>query len=142
MDAVLDESIKAAVHFLENRREFFPFAVVKAADGEIRHVQTWGREERPLSDNVIQVLHTGLRAAALKGEYRTTALVSDVRLHERASGSSIDAIRIEIEDSEDPAITCYVPYALNGSSVSLGEIKAEKGDSLVFPRAKNGCGSQ
>jgi hypothetical protein len=134
MDLVLNESIKAAAHLLENRGEFFPFAVVRVSDSEIRHVETLGDEERPLSDDVIRILHEGLRAAVLKGEYRTTAIVSDVRLHDKVLGSCSDAIRVSIEDSEDPPVICYVPYEYENSLLRLGEIKAEKGESIIFPR--------
>jgi hypothetical protein len=132
MDAVLDESIKTAVHFLEKFGEFFPFAVAKARNGEIRHVQTRGEDERPSSNEVIEVLHRALKTAAQEGEYRTTALVSDFRLRDRNSGKVTDAIRVELEDAEAQPVICYLPYVRVDNALKLGEIKAEKGKSIVF----------
>jgi hypothetical protein len=133
MDAVLDESIKTAVQFLEKYGEFFPFAVVKTSDGQITHVQTWGHNERPSAQEVIQELFSGLKHGAGDGSYRTTALVSDVRLRDKECGASTDAIRVEIEDAEARPVTCYLPYSRTLGGVNAGDITAENGDSRVFP---------
>ncbi len=137
MNAVLEEGINTAVHFLNGNGEFFPFAVVVTKRGEMRHVQGWTEEQRPPSDQVIHLLYSGLRQCAVEEEYRTTALISDVRLRETDSDSFTDAIRVAIEDFEEAPVTCYLPYSLNEGSVEVGEISAEKGKAVVFPAKKD-----
>lgn len=132
MDGVLDEGIRSAVRLLEKNREFYPFGIAKADDGEITHVQGYMEEDCPSSSNMIDVIVHGLRQGAEKGRYLTAAVVSDVRLRDRSSGQTMDAIRVDIEDQEQHAITCYVPYEQNDSNVNLGEIVAESASPTIF----------
>lgn len=132
MDHVLDEGVRLAVHLLEKNGEFYPFGVVRSVDGEIIHVQGGVEEDRPLSQDVIDILMHGLKKGAEDGRYLTTAVISDVRLRDRSSGQTQDAIRIDLEDKEHHALTCYVPYEQADVRLSLGEVVAESASPAIF----------
>ncbi len=66
MDALLDESLRAAIYFLEKNGEFFPFGVNMSADGKIRHAQGYTGDEHPPSQEVIDILLMGLKQGRMK----------------------------------------------------------------------------
>ena len=99
MDALLDEGIKVAGYLLEKNSEFFPFAVVMTTGGEVKHIQGWTGEEQPPSMELINLILSGLKRSAQAGEYRTTALISDVRVRQQASDLPTDTVCLQIEDS-------------------------------------------
>ncbi|MEM6857037.1 MAG: hypothetical protein AAF559_04125 [Pseudomonadota bacterium] len=83
IDAVLNDGISAAVHFIEKSGEFFPFGVVKTIAGEIRHIQTLMPDALPTSDTVSEALETSLKEGADIGEYNTVAIVSNVEVTDK-----------------------------------------------------------
>ena len=131
MDALLDEALHVAVHFLEKNGEFFPFGVTMTEDGKINHAQAWTGEEHPGSDAVIDHLVAGFAQGAKRGDYRATALASDVRLSLDGANQT-DAIRVTIEHCQDEPVTCYLPYVNREGSFDFGELVAVRADRFVF----------
>ena len=132
MNFVLNDAVDTALHFLGKSGEFFPFGVVISNDNKLRHVQGWTGEEQPLSDEVISCLIQGMQQQVQKGEYLTTAIVSDVRTRQHESDLVTDAIRICIEDKDSDPVTCYLPYSVSNATILPGDMTYERGETLIF----------
>lgn len=136
MDQLLDQGAKHALFLLEKNGEFYPFGMGMSSDGQIALVYPYWRDDYPLADQMIaETIHV-LSARVHNGQYVTTGIVSNVRLHDQVSGDYKDAIRVALEDAESAPITCYLPYSREGTQVIPGAIHAEAGCKVVFGRTK------
>ncbi len=133
MDTLLDEGLQVAIHFLEKYGEFFPFGVTMASDGRIAHTQGYTEDERPPSQEVIDLLLRGFQSGAASGDYKSTALISDVRVSLDGTAKT-DAISVTVEHREDQPVTCLLPYTKTDAGYEFGELIAQRADSNVFPR--------
>jgi hypothetical protein len=135
MDTLLDAGVRHAIHLLENNREFYPFGIARCTDGEISLVYPDMAEDRPASDRVIKRIVRGLIEGVQDGRYTATGVVSDVRLSDRETGQTKDAIRLDLEDCEAQPVIAYLPYSMERDQVTPGRIIAEPGSGAVFRRA-------
>jgi hypothetical protein len=133
MDALLDEALNAATYLLNKNGEFFPFGVTMSPNGKTNHVMGYTGEEQPGSQELIDLLLAGFLQGARKGEYRATALVSDVRVS-LDGASTTDAISVTIEHAEDEPVTCLLPYQNRQGQFEFGELVAGNADRHVFVR--------
>ena len=133
MDALLDEGLQVAIHFLEKNGEFFPFGVTIAPDGSVAHTQGYTGNEHPPSQEVIDLLMRGLKSGAASGDYKSTALISDVRVSLDGE-TKTDAISVTVEHHEEQPVTCLLPYSKTDSGYEFGELIAQRADSNVFTR--------
>src|SRR4029078_12300216 len=83
MDQFLDDGIRTAIHFLETRGEFFPFAVVKTDKGELRHIQALMDDVLPDSDRILESIKFSLKQAAVSGRCVSVAVISNIQLQDR-----------------------------------------------------------
>jgi hypothetical protein len=132
LDILLNEGIKAATHFLLKSGEFFPFAVVQTGSGEVRHVQALTEDIRPTAREVIDVLTPRLIMNAKSGLYVAVAIVSPVELTDMETGTTSAAIRLDIEGATSDPVCCYLPYELQLGELTVGEIRAAKGNATIF----------
>ena len=131
MDALLNEGLQTAIHFLEKSGEFFPFGVSMTADGEISHNQGWAGDERPPSQELIDLLLRGFAERAEHGEIKATALIYDVVVSLDGTTKS-DAISITVEHAAADPVTCFLPYWKNSDAFEFGELVAEGAERRVF----------
>lgn len=131
MDALLDEGMQTAIHFLEKNGEFFPFGVTMAPDGSLAHAQGYTGDECPPSQEVIDLLLRGFNTGAASGDYKSTALISDVRITLDGETKS-DAISVTVEHVDDQPVTCFLPYTKSNGTFEFGEIVAERAERRVF----------
>jgi hypothetical protein len=131
MDALLDESLQVAIHFLEKNGEFFPFGVTMSRAGEIAHTQGWTGDECPPSQELIDLLLRGFVSGAARGDYKATALIYDVRIS-LDGDTKTDAIIVTIEHVDDEPVTCFLPYVKNRDAFEFGELVAERAERRVF----------
>jgi hypothetical protein len=82
--------------------------------------------EQPASLDVLAVLWDGLRSQ--RDQLRAIAVVSDVRL------SDSDAIRVELEHKEGPAMAVLFPYSRSRirQRVDFGGLSAAPADPQVW----------
>jgi hypothetical protein len=113
MDALLDDGIKSAAHFLSNRREFYPFGVALTPEGKINHVQTWGGAEHPACNEVLELLCRGLKQGLSEG--------TDVKIRRIPSDAPLDAISVQIEHPSASPIVCHLPYRFVGTELVFGD---------------------
>lgn len=130
LDGLLNPALGFAQQQLEQHGEFFPYAVVVRADGETEMVAARpdADDDRPASNDVIDACRTTL--AERRDRLRAAAVVADVRLP--AGG---DAIRVELEHTEGPALTVLLPYGRKrfGRGIDFGQLQAAAGTRHVWP---------
>lgn len=106
LDSLLDPALGFAQQQLDKHGEFFPYAVVVRTGGQIEMVaaRADSANDGPRSADVIVACRTTL--AERRDHLRAAAVVADVRLPDGR-----DAIRVELEHTEGPALTVALPYA-------------------------------
>jgi hypothetical protein len=112
---------------LDKHGEYYPYAVTITASRETLLVAGEpGQGEHPNNADILQVLVEGLRAR--RDALRAAAMVSDVRL------SDSDAVRVEVEHEEGPAIAAFLPYGKKRPrrGIEYGEMTADSGDRKVW----------
>jgi hypothetical protein len=127
LDELLNASLPFAQQMLDKHGEFYPYAVTITASGETLLVAGEpGQGEHPNNADILQVLVEGLRAR--RDALRAAAMVSDVRL------SDSDAVRVEVEHEEGPAIAAFLPYGKKRPrrGIEYGEMTADSGDRKVW----------
>lgn len=145
MDALLTEAIRVAIHFLEKRGRFFPFAVGMDGDGRIQHFMAFAGDEQSETDPQIEQTIQAVRVSADRGEIRGAAIVSDVFIRSAPGVDPSDAIRIQIEHLGGSPVTCYLPYQWQlepeTATVQPGTLFAEVGIAVLFGCGDSGSGS-
>jgi hypothetical protein len=120
LDGLLEPALGFAQQQLDRHGEFFPFAVVVRSDGQTEMVAARpdANNDRPVSADVIDACRTTL--AEQRDHLRAAAVVADVRLPDG------DAIQVELEHTEGPALTVLLPYSKKrfGSGIDYGQLKA------------------
>jgi hypothetical protein len=131
MDALLDLLMGFAVEMLEQHGEFFPFAGVITANGELQQLGGYTGDEHPASADVLQLLEDGLRERG--DDIRAAAVASDVRVADEATGADQDAVRVHIEHREGDAVDVYLPYVKKRlKGVEFGDIYASPADGTIL----------
>jgi hypothetical protein len=129
LDALLNIGLRFAQEQLAARGSFFPYAAAISTDG---HGETIAprpdpNNERPVSAHVIGSCHAEL--VRRRDLIRAGAIVSDVRMPD---GS--DAVRVDLEHAEGPALTVLLPYAKRRLSkrIDYGQVRAQTGPRQIW----------
>lgn len=129
LDGLLEPALGFAQQQLDRHGEFFPYAVVVRSDGQIEMVAARpdAANDRPASADVIAACRTTL--AERRDQLRAAAVVADVRLPD---GS--DAVQVELEHTEGPALTIQLPYSKKrfGRGIDYGQLRAAAGTRHVW----------
>jgi hypothetical protein len=129
LDGLLDPALGFAQQQLAQHGEFFPYAVVVRSDGQTEMVAARpdAANDRPASADVIAACRTTL--AERRDHLRAAAVVADVRLPD---GS--DAVQVELEHTEGPALTIQLPYSKKrfGRGIDYGQLRAAAGTRHVW----------
>lgn len=129
LDGLLNPALGFAQQQLDKYGEFFPYAVVVRADGEVEMVAARpdGSDDRPTSADVMDACRATV--AERRNHLRAAAVIADVRLDEVG-----DAIRVELEHTEGPALTVLLPYAKKrfGRGLEFGELRAATGSRRIW----------
>jgi hypothetical protein len=130
VDVLLDAVVPLAQQMLEERGEFFPYAMKLTEGGDTAMVAV-SEGERPASTEMLAKLYLGLNGE--RQTLRATAVVSDVRIAAPAGG----AIRVEIEHRDGAAIAMLLPYSKKpfGRGVTYGDLQAMPGEPKIWSDA-------
>lgn len=93
---LMDSVLPIAEKLLTEHGEFFPYGGAMTPEGNIVNVAAYDGDEHPPYLKVIDMLHKAFHTAAKNKEYKTTALVYDVRV-QLANGEPSDALAIELD---------------------------------------------
>lgn len=129
---LLNAALPFAERMLSEHGEFFPYAEALGYDGKFVSVGGNDGRERPRSNDVIQLLKSGLKAGAKSGKYKATALVYDVRIVHPSTGKKSDAIAVSINHRDKYSALLFFPYRLEGQRVVVGEAIAQGEEDYVF----------
>jgi hypothetical protein len=127
LDGLLDAALPFAQQQIETHGEFFPYGVALDSDGTLGMLAgDPDGSEQPASLDVLAVLFDGLRSQ--RDQLRAIAVVSDVRL------ADSDAIRVELEHREGPAMAVFLPYRRSPilEGFEFGDLSAAPADRQVW----------
>lgn len=93
MDELLDPLIRFAQEMLEKHGQFYPFGMQMTSVGEVTMAAAYTRTEHPSSQELIDLLHEGMRRHADNGAPRAAGICYDVRIHSAGGEGVTDAIR-------------------------------------------------
>lgn len=131
IEELLNFLLPVAEEELSKAGEFYPYAAMVAADGELKSVSAAAGEEPGVADLLV-ALHEELRAQAAHGSIRASGIAADVTLTDPDSGETTDAVQLELDHAEGDPVDIYVPYETVGSEVRFGELVTAAGRQPVF----------
>ena len=133
LDALLDDLLGFAQAQLAKCGEFFPFGGKVDAAGGISHVQGWTEDERPPSQQLIDLLVIGLRMQAQRREIRASGICSDIRFAAAGDGSESDAISVRLEHANGEVSHVFLPYQRGrDGNLAYGDLFATGGQPDIF----------
>jgi hypothetical protein len=138
MDELKDEIEQLLKYLLPFAREklnrdgeFYPYAAIVAADGELKLVAAAAGEE-PDAGDLLLALHQELREQAAEGSIRASGIAADVTLTDPDSGETTDAVQVELDHAEAEPVDVYVPYESAENGIKFGDLVAAEGREPVF----------
>jgi hypothetical protein len=135
----IEELLNYLLPFAEERLtkdgEFYPYAALVSADGELRSVSAAAGEEEPEVADLLIALHEELRAQAADGSIRASGIAADVTLTDPDSGETTDAVQLELDHANAEPVDVYVPYETAADGVRFGPPVSAKGREPVFSSA-------
>jgi len=132
IEALLNFLLPFAEEQLTKNGEFFPYAAVVEADGDLAAVSTDPGEEDPDVGDLLLSLRAHLAEQAAGGSIRASGIAADVTLTDPDSGEVTDAVQVELDHAEGDAVDIYVPYESAGDGVKFGELVAAHGREPIF----------
>lgn len=135
-EALIGAVIPFAEQMLRNYGELAPFGSAMTLAGEVKLVASHNEDEQVLSAKIVEHLKQGFRQGARSGEYKVTALVSNVKVHLPSSGQTANAIEVSLNHRDNYSVLVFFPYELKDSQLSFGETFTRKGADDIFPPQK------
>jgi len=135
IEELLNFLLPVAEEELSKAGEFYPYAAMVAADGELKAVSAAAGEEPEVADLLV-ALHEELRVQAADGSIRASGIAADVTLTDPDSGETTDAVQLELDHAEGDPVDIYVPYETVGNEVKFGELVTAAGREPVFSSAE------
>lgn len=133
-EALLHSVLDLAGQMLSEYGEFYPYGGAMRPDGEIVSVAAETGDDRPPSQELIDLLKAGLREGAQKGDFKATAIVFDVLVTPPGADSKSDAIAVAIDHRDDYSVVIVLPYTLDQGELVLGETFVQTGADDIFGR--------
>jgi hypothetical protein len=131
IEQLLNYLLPFAEEKLNRDGQFYPYAAIVAADGELESVMAAEGDDPDVSD-LLLALHQELRDRAAEGSIRASGIAADVTLTDPDSGETRDAVQVELDHAETDAVDIYVPYESAADGVKFGERVAADGSAPVF----------
>ncbi|MEA2538457.1 MAG: hypothetical protein QOF11_2691 [Chloroflexota bacterium] len=110
LDALLDPLLKFAQEMLRKKGEFFPFGGTINNEGQVGLSAAETGDGRPASQEVIELLVSGMQAQATAGQIRAAAICYDSRFTPEG-GKKTDAIAVSLEHRDGDAALVMQPYS-------------------------------
>lgn len=133
-EALLSAVMPFAEQMLRDYGEFAPFGSAMTPTGEVKLVAGHDQREQVLSAEVIEQLKQSFKQGACSGEYKATALTSNMKINLPSSGQKADAIEVLLNHRDNYSVVVFFPYELKDGALSFGETFAQNGAADIFPR--------
>lgn len=111
--------------------EFYPYGAAMPLTGDVVDVSVFEGNEYPPSSEIIDLLNSAFLKAAANRQYRTTAVVYDVRIT-LPSGKVSDAITVNLDHHSGYSIVVYLPYKKVSQAIEYGELSVLEGHGAIF----------
>lgn len=109
LDPLVDVLVGESVGFLRDMGNFLPHAATYSIEGEIDFVGAAPENEITNSEEVLPLLHEGLRYKVGLGEIEAIAVAEHVKVAQDG-GVLVDAIKIVFENNLGLCAALYAPY--------------------------------
>ena len=131
IEKILNYLLPFAEQMLSSHGEFYPYAAMMDAAGEVQAVSA-ASEELPDVGELLLALDAELREQASRGAIRASGIAADVTLTDPDSGTTRDAVQLELDHAEIEAVDVYVPYETGTEGIEFGELVAAAGQAPIF----------
>ncbi len=115
-EKLLGAVIPIAQHMLKDFGAFIPFGAFIARDGEVQLAGGVGDPSHLETQEIVEMYLEAYREAAAEGNFTSTALCVDVRVHVTGKLEKTDAIEIMLEGSGGEALNAFMPYEKHAKS--------------------------
>jgi len=129
LDALFNDSLNAAIHFLNKNKAFSPFALTSSIEDKPALVAVGHEKEFPDSQSIISYLISSLQST--NDNYKAIGIIADVSIDQGKNS----AIRISLEHRENIAIEIIVPYSIHGiirKEIKIGEFSASSIENFIW----------
>ncbi|TCT43651.1 hypothetical protein EDB29_101458 [Vibrio crassostreae] len=128
---LFDSVLPFAEKMLAEYGEFYPYGAAMTLTGNVVDVSVFEGNEYPPSSEIIDLLNSAFLKAAANREYRTTAVVYDVRIT-LPSGQLSDAIAVNLDHISGYSIVVYLSYKKLNQAIEYGELSVQEGRGAIF----------
>jgi hypothetical protein len=118
---------------LKEHGEFYPFGATLKRDGKQALAGADSDASKPASQPLIDLMRTGFRAAAARGDIIASALAYDVRVLPPGSDAKTDAVAVELDHRDGYTVVVFFPYVLRSGEVVFGQAFVNAGARSIFP---------
>ncbi|UCG46747.1 MAG: hypothetical protein JSU94_14730 [Phycisphaerales bacterium] len=133
LDELLNALYGAAREMLAKHGEFFPFGACTDVNGEVALVGGHTGDERPPSQEVIDVITAGLKDRAGKGEIKAAGICFDASVIPPGESRKVDAICARLEHSNGESALVFLPYRKSWfGRTKYGRLFAKQGGHDIF----------
>lgn len=133
LEELMNSSLDLAKSLLDKYGEFYPFGMSKSKDGGGNINSGWNGDDRPKSQDVIEILVKNYQNEALAGKITSACICSDVKIHNKDFGDS-DAISCELECINGESVMVYLPYKKTETSYTYDNLIAREKDLRFFTK--------
>src|SRR6266436_7362022 len=109
-EKLLGAVLPIAQHMLKDFGAFIPFGAFIARDGEVQLAGGVGDPSHLETQEIVEMYLEAYREAAAEGNFTSTALCVDVRVHVPGKLEKTDAIQIMLEHSGGESLNAFMPY--------------------------------
>lgn len=132
-EKLLSAVIPIAQRMLKDLGAFIPFGAFITRDGEVQLAGGEGDPSHLETQEIVEMYLEAYREAAANGDFNSTALCVDVRIHVPGKMEKTDAIQIMLEHSGGEALNAFMPYEKHAQAdITYAPLFATPSDSRVF----------
>ena len=130
---LLSAVIPIAQAMLKDLGTFIPFGAFVTREGEVQLAGGEGDPSRLDTAEIVEMYLEAFREAGGDGNFASTALCVDVRIHVPGKLEKTDAIQIMLEHSGGEALNAFMPYEKHEQSeIVYAPLFATPADPRVF----------
>src|SRR6266404_5687271 len=118
-DELLSAVIPIAQAMLKDLGAFIPFGAFITRDGEVQLAGGEGGPSHLYTEEIVEMYLEAYREAAAVGDFTSTALRVDVRVHVPGKLEKTDAIQIMLEHSGGESLNAFMPYEKHEQSYAM-----------------------
>lgn len=121
-----------AKKMLREHGEFYPYGGAMRPDGSMSMQAATDGNERPKSQDLIDLMVEGFRKEARLGKYKATGIVYDVVTVSPGATEKTDAIAVRLDHEAGYSVVVMIPYRARDQVIE-GTPFAVSGEGSIFP---------